>query len=422
MTPGQRLVADLDLAVAQAVALDLPGHEVSAGDGQLLVLGVAVEGDDLHPVEQRPGDGVDHVCGGDEQDLREVELHVQVVVAEAVVLGRVEHLEQRRRRIAAPVVADLVDLVEHHDRVEGAGLAQGADQPSRQGADVGAPVAADLGLVADAAQADARELAPQGAGHGLAERRLAGSGGADQGQDHPALALVHAALAAQAPDRQVLEDALLDLLQAGVVRVEDLAGLVHVQPLVGARVPGQRDHPLQVGADHPGLRAVGLALEPRELALGLHAGRLGHAGGLDALGPVVARLVVLAELPADRGQLAAQQHLALGLVEVLAHVLADALAQPRVGEPLALGVDRQAQARGDVDRLEQGELGGERDLRRVAGGVGQAPRVGDAGEEAGHLGPVAPQGGHLLDHRAVLPRQRRRLGPGVEPGPGAHGR
>ena len=44
--------------------------------------------------------------------LRQVEGHAQVVVAEGVVLLGVQHLEQRRRRIAADVGAQLVDLVE----------------------------------------------------------------------------------------------------------------------------------------------------------------------------------------------------------------------------------------------------------------------------------------------------------------------
>ena len=48
---------------------------------------------------------------------REVEGQVDVVVLEAVVLLGVEHLEQRRRGVAAEVGADLVDLVEDDDRV-----------------------------------------------------------------------------------------------------------------------------------------------------------------------------------------------------------------------------------------------------------------------------------------------------------------
>ena len=95
----------------------LPRPEVVARDRGLLVDRVAVEADDLHPVEQRAGDRVGDVRGRDEEDVGEVELDVEVVVAERVVLRRVEHLEQRGRRVAAPVGADLVDLVEQDDRV-----------------------------------------------------------------------------------------------------------------------------------------------------------------------------------------------------------------------------------------------------------------------------------------------------------------
>ena len=123
-----------------------------------------------------PGIGVEHVGGGDEQHVGQVEVDLEVVVAERVVLRRVEHLEQRRRRIAAPVGAELVDLVEQEDRVHGAGLLDRPGDAAGQGADVGAAVAADLGLVAHAAEGDPHERAAQGAADRLAERRLADAG------------------------------------------------------------------------------------------------------------------------------------------------------------------------------------------------------------------------------------------------------
>ena len=169
--------------------------------------------------------------------LREVDLEVEVVVAERRVLRRVEHLEQRRRRVAAPVGAELVDLVEQDDRVHGAGVAQGAHEAARQCADVRAPVTADLGLVADAAEAHAHELAPEGAGDRLAERRLADAGRADQGKDGAAALVLDLALAAELAHGQVLEDALLDLLQAGVVGLEHCARGVHVVLLVRRPCP-----------------------------------------------------------------------------------------------------------------------------------------------------------------------------------------
>ena len=179
----QRRVGELDLRGLQPVGLDLARDQVAAGDVALLVERVAGQLDRLHPVLERAGDRVEDVRGGDEEDLGEVELEVEVVVAEGVVLGRVEHLEHRRGRVAAEVGAHLVDLVDHEDGVARAGVAQGADDRPGQGADVGAAVAADLGLVADAADRDALELAAQRLGDRAPEAGLADPGRADEAED-----------------------------------------------------------------------------------------------------------------------------------------------------------------------------------------------------------------------------------------------
>ena len=93
------------------------------------------------------------------QHAREIEGDLEVVIAEGVVLLGVEHLEQRRRRVAAEVGAELVDLVEQEDGIARARAPQALQDAARHRADVGAPVAADLGLVAHAAERRARELA-----------------------------------------------------------------------------------------------------------------------------------------------------------------------------------------------------------------------------------------------------------------------
>ena len=79
------------------------------GDGDLLGLGVAGKVDDLEPVTQRWRDPRHLVRCRDEQHRGEVERQLDECVAEAVVLRRVEHLEQDRGRRGA----ELVDLVEH---------------------------------------------------------------------------------------------------------------------------------------------------------------------------------------------------------------------------------------------------------------------------------------------------------------------
>ena len=123
--------------------------------------------------------------GRDEQHARQVDVDLEVVIAERVVLRRIEHFEQRRRRIALEAGADLVDLVEHEHRVHRAGLLQRLHDAAGNRADVGAAVAADLGLVAHAAERDAHELAVHRARDRLAERRLADAGRADEAEDRP---------------------------------------------------------------------------------------------------------------------------------------------------------------------------------------------------------------------------------------------
>ncbi len=209
------IVGDVDLVGAQGRPLQLATDQMVAGDRHLLVLGVAVETDDLHPVEQRPGDGVDHVGGGDEQDLGQVQLDLEIVVAEGVVLRRVEHLEQGRGRVSPVVGAQLVHLVEDDHRVHGPGLAQGAHQPTGLGTHVGPAMATDLGLVADTSQRHPDEGASEGTGHRLAQRGLADPGGPDQGQDGARATPAdrgQAPLGLQLAHGQVLEDAILHVV------------------------------------------------------------------------------------------------------------------------------------------------------------------------------------------------------------------
>ena len=53
------------------------------------------------------------------------------MVHEGVVLARVEHFEKRAGGVTAKVSADLVDFIEHHHRVAGAGAAEFLDQAAR---------------------------------------------------------------------------------------------------------------------------------------------------------------------------------------------------------------------------------------------------------------------------------------------------
>src|SRR3546814_11312806 len=89
--------------------------------------------------------------------------------------------------------------LEHQDGVARSGLADRLDDVARQGSDIGAAVAADLGFVVHAAQADARELPPGRPCDALAQRRLADAGRADEAQDRAL------AVGPQLADREILQ-------------------------------------------------------------------------------------------------------------------------------------------------------------------------------------------------------------------------
>src|SRR4051794_12390562 len=406
---AQRLVADGDPRLLQAVALDLARDEVALGDLQLLVLGVASELDELHAVAQRAGHAVQVVGRADEHDLAQVERHVEVVVAEARVLLGIEHLEHRAGRIAAEVRAHLVDLVDHEQRVVGARVAQRADDRARHGADVGPPVAADLGLVAHAADADALEVAAQRAGDGAPQRRLADAGRPGEAEDRAAR------VALEPAHGQELEDAVLDLLDVVVVGVEHLARVREVEVVLGAHAPRQRGDPLQVAADDAVLgRLGGQLLEAVQLALGLLAHVVGQRDLVELVAQVAGLFGGLVELP----------ELLLDGLELLAqHVLALALVDLRLDLGLDLGADRDhlelagqrlgqaPQPAADVDLLQQRLLLLQRQAQRAGDEMAERARVVHVGDrELQLLGQV----GHLLDDPAErlldVARQRGQLG------------
>jgi len=244
-----------------------------------------------------------------------------------VVLSRVEDLEQGRRGISSPVRSNLVDLVQQDHRVHRLRVTEGADDAAGQRADVGAPVASDLGLVVDAAQREAHELAPQGAGDGLADGGLAGTRRSDQGEDRAigTAFLLHPTLLAQLANRDELGDAPLHVLESGVILIEDLAGVLRIELLLGALRPRHGQQPVQVAADHRGLgRLLTLALQPAKLALGLLSDFLGHLRLGDLLLVLADNVaLVLAELLADRLHLLAQEVLPLLLLGAGVDVVTD---------------------------------------------------------------------------------------------------
>ena len=148
------------------------------------------------------------------------------------VLLRVEGFQQRRGGVALVALAHLVDLVEHDHRVHYLDVLQRLHQLARLGADVGAAMALDLGLVAHATDAEAVERPAEGFGDGLADAGLAHPGRAHQQHDRAA------DLAFPGANGEEFEDALLDVVQAGMVLVEHLARMLEVEFVLAVQPQG----------------------------------------------------------------------------------------------------------------------------------------------------------------------------------------
>ena len=195
--------------------LDLLADQMTFCDLDLFVFRVAGQPDDFHAVQQRLRHPQRIGCRH-EHHIRQVVIDFEIMIGECSVLFGVEDLQQRRCRIAAPVRAQLVDLIEQEQRIGGFRLLHALDDLARHRTDIGPPVTADFGLVAHAAKRHTNEAPARCLRHRLAERCLADAGRADKAEDR-SLHLPHAGL-----DGQVFKNALLDLLKPVMIRIENL--------------------------------------------------------------------------------------------------------------------------------------------------------------------------------------------------------
>ena len=377
---------------------------------RLLVLGVARQVDDLHAVAQRLRNGIEHVRSADKEHLGQIERNIQVVVPERVVLLRIQRFQQRRRRVAAEVASQLVDLVQHKDRIVGLRAAQRLHDLPRQGPDVGAAMAANLGFVVHAAERDTLELASQGARNAAAERGLAYAWRSDEAEDGP----LHIRL--ETAHAQVVEDAILHPLQIVMIQVENLLRLGDVHFAAGRLGPRQHRQPLDVIARE---RVVGghgrHPREPVELLGGflLHLGR--HACGFDLLPQlldILLALVQLADFLLDGFQLFAQVVIALRLLHLVLDFGLDLVAQLLDFGFLGQMLVDALHAQHHVGRFQQFLLvGGGQERQRGSNEVDQAPGIFNIERDGLQLvGEGRRSGDDLLELGNHIPLQRFQFG------------
>ena len=124
-------------------------------------------------------------------------------------------------------MSQLVDFIEDENRIVRARAAQGLNNLAGHGADIGAAMTADFGLVVHAAERDALEFAPQRTRDGSPERSFSDTGRADEAEDRSFESRL------ELHDGEKVEDAVLDLLQIVVIFVQNLRRALHVDGFAG---------------------------------------------------------------------------------------------------------------------------------------------------------------------------------------------
>ncbi len=297
------------------------------------------------------------------------------MVGEFAVLLRIEHFKQRGRRVAVVIAAELVDLIQHEDRVDGARLLHGLKDAAGQGADVGAPMTADLRFIRNAAKGNAHKVLIQRFGNRTADGSLAGSRRADEAEDRLAFLLRFEGL-----NRDVFDNAVLRLLQAVVVAFQNFLGVLDVEVVFGFRVrPRKVEQPINVSPrDADFRRHRGHLRKAFEFLQRDRADVIIEAGFQDLflqLREFTAEDVAFAEFVLNGFLLFAQVILALGAVYFVLNFLADLILKledfdflrqvfVQKVQPLQ-GIQRQQ----DVAALFGGEVDGRRDHVRNPGGI-----------------------------------------------------
>ena len=290
--------------------------------------------------------------GGDHPEhVRQIERQFDIVVAERIVLLGVQHLQQRRAGIAPEVRTHLVDFVQQKYRILGPHRLHALDDPARQRAHIGAPVAANLSLVPDAAQRNPHEFSLHGAGDRPGQRSLADAGRADQAQDRS----LHGFR--QLPHRQIFQNAFLDFFQTVMVFVQIFFRQINVQAVLGLDRPGQAQQPVQIRPDHAAFRRHRRhLLQPVDFLGDPFRYFLGQILVLHLLAVFFrlgSPLVLFTQFLLDRLHLLPQEIFLLRLLHLLADPSADFLLDLKNLHLAVDNVRQQAEAFLDVDRRQQ---------------------------------------------------------------------
>src|SRR4030042_5392279 len=141
--------------------------------------------DHLHPIQQGRGNGREGIGRSNEEDMGEIEGHIEIMIRKGKILFRIEGLEKRGRRAPSHIRTHFIHFVEHEHRVESFGPSDLLNDPAGKGSHIGSPVSPNLRFVSYPSQRDPDELSLQSPSYGASQGRRAYSGRAEKAEDGP---------------------------------------------------------------------------------------------------------------------------------------------------------------------------------------------------------------------------------------------
>src|SRR5262245_44769602 len=100
----QRIIVEFDLVGAKTIIVAAARDQVLASNLKFLFFGIPGQFNDLHAIAKCGWNRIEHVCRRDEENAREIESDIKIMIAEVGILFGVEDLEQCGCRIATKVL------------------------------------------------------------------------------------------------------------------------------------------------------------------------------------------------------------------------------------------------------------------------------------------------------------------------------
>ena len=162
------------------------------------------------------------------------------MISKTAVLFRIQHLQQRSRRIAADIGGHFIDFIQKNNRIIGLKTCHFRNEFTWQRTEIGSAVTAYFSLVPYTAETDPHIIPAHSLGYGFYKRGLTHSRCTYQ-TENPSFYRTATVL-----HGQIFHNLILDLLQSVVMAVHNLLHTIEIDARSLLREPRQFDNPLHI--------------------------------------------------------------------------------------------------------------------------------------------------------------------------------